>query len=141
VGLSSYFAFSLLDVEYPISLALMAGILDFVPIIGPFFAGIIAFMLVSMDSFLKAVFMIVAFTLIQGIENGLLLPILSKRIIQVSPLVVLFALFVGGKFWGVMGAILIVPLAAILMDFLRDYLEKRKYEESEGEESEEIARE
>ena len=138
VGLSSYFAFSLLDVEYPISLALMAGILDFIPIIGPFLAGIIVFMLVSMDSFLKAAFMIVAFALIQGIENGLLLPILSKRIIQVSPLLVLFALFVGGKFWGVMGAILIVPLAAILIDFLRDYLEKRKYEESENEASEEI---
>ena len=136
VGLSSYFAFSLLDVEYPISLALMAGIFDFIPIIGPFFAGIIAFMLVSMDSFLKAVFMIIAFALIQGIENGLLLPILSKRLIQVSPLLVLFALFVGGKFWGVIGAILIVPLAAILIDFLKDYLEKHKYEESEDEESE-----
>jgi predicted PurR-regulated permease PerM len=141
VGLSSYFAFSLLDVQYPFSLALMAGILDFVPIIGPFFAGLIAFMLVSMDSFLKAAFMITAFTLIQGIENGLLLPILSKRIIQVSPLVVLFALFVGGKFWGVMGAILIVPLAAILIDFLKDFLEKHKEEEEVEEEAQEIARE
>lgn len=134
VGLSSYLAFSLLDVEYPASLALIAGIFDFVPFIGPFFAAIIAFMLVSMDSFLKAVFMLIAFGLIQGIENGLLLPILSKRIIQVSPLVILFALFVGGKFWGVMGAILIVPLAAILLDFIKDFLERRKQEEAEIEE-------
>ena len=120
----------------------MVGIFDFVPIIGPFFAGLVAFMLVSMDSFLKAAFMITAFTLIQGIENGLLLPILSKRIIQVSPLLVLSALFVGGKFWGVMGAILIVPLAAILLNFLKDFLQKHKEEETEVEEkSREIARE
>ncbi|MCK4453922.1 AI-2E family transporter [Candidatus Parcubacteria bacterium] len=129
VGVSSYIAFYLLNVEYPISLALIAGIFDFVPIIGPFFAAIIAFFIISMDNLLKAVFVLIAFGLIQLIENTILLPVLSRKVIKVSPILVLAALFIGGKFWGPLGAILAVPLAAILMDFFKDFLEKRKEEE------------
>lgn len=131
VGISSYIALLFLDVEYPISLGVIAGVFDFLPIIGPFFAAIIAFIVVAMDDMLKAVFLVVAFGLIQAIENGILLPVLSKKMIQVSPIVVLLALFIGGKFWGVLGAIMAVPLAAILLDFLKDFLEKRKEEGTE----------
>lgn len=129
VAISSYMAFMFLDAEYPVSLAIMAGILDFVPIIGPFIAGIIIFGIISMESFLKALFVITAFTLIQIIENTIFLPILSKKIIQVSPIAIIFALFVGAKFWGVLGAILAVPLIIIFLDFLKDFLIEIKQKE------------
>ncbi len=133
VGISSYVAFTMLNVEYPVSLALLAGVLDIIPVVGPFIAAIIIFVIVATEniaalSVMKAVFAIVAFGLIQVIENTLLLPVLSKKIIKVSPIVVILALFIGGKFWGIIGAILAVPLAAILLDFLRDFLVKRKEE-------------
>lgn len=131
VGISSYIAFYFLNVEYAVSLALIAGIFDFVPIIGPFFAAIIAFFIISVDNIVKAVFVLIAFGLIQLIENSILLPVLSKKVIKVSPLLVIIALFIGGNFWGPLGAILAVPLAAILMDFFKDFLEKRKEEEEE----------
>lgn len=126
VGLSSYLAFSILQVKYPISLGALAGILDFIPIIGPLVGGIIAAMIISVDSFLKAGFVLVAFGLIQVIENTILLPALSRRFIRVPPLLVLVGLFIGGKLWGVLGAILLVPLVAILFEFLKEFLQKRK---------------
>ncbi len=131
VAISSYMAFIFLDAEYPVSLAIITGVLDFIPIIGPFIAGIIIFGIISMDSFLKALFVIMAFSLIQIIENTLLLPILSKKIIQVSPIAIIFALFVGAKFWGILGAILAVPLIIILLDFLKDFLIEIKRKEQE----------
>lgn len=131
VAISSYMAFMFLDAEYPVSLAIMTGIFDFIPIIGPFIATIIIFGIISMDSFLKALFVITAFALIQVIENTIFLPILSKKIIQVSPIAIIFALFVGAKFWGILGAILAVPLIIILLDFLKDFLTEIKHREQE----------
>ncbi len=64
VGLSSYLAFEILEVNYPLSLAGIAGILDFIPIIGPLIAIIIISMTVSVDSLLKAVFVFAAFGII-----------------------------------------------------------------------------
>lgn len=128
VGLSAYFCFLILNVNYPLSLAAIAGIFDFVPIVGPLVAAIILFITVALDNFLKAIFVIVVFALIGTIENNVLFPILSKRIIKVSPIIVLVSLFIGGKFWGVLGAIILVPLAAIIFEFLKDFLKENKDE-------------
>ncbi len=68
----------------------------------------------------------IIFVLIQQIEGGILTPILSKKFIGIPPVLVLVALFVGGKLWGFLGALLAIPLAGILFEFLRDFLKKRK---------------
>jgi len=128
VGLSTYIAFLILDVNYPVSLAAIAGIFDFVPIIGPLVAAIILFITVALDNFLKAVFVIAVFALIGTIENNVLFPLLSRRIIRVPPIIVLVGLFIGGKLWGVAGAIIMVPLLAILFEFLKDFFREKKDE-------------
>jgi len=56
VGLLSYFAFFLFDVKYSFSLAFLAGILNFIPILGPVFTGVIILLLVSFDSLTKAIY-------------------------------------------------------------------------------------
>jgi predicted PurR-regulated permease PerM len=128
VGLSSYIALSFLKVDYPVSFAVVAGILDFIPIIGPFIATIFIFLAVSMDSLLKAIFVFVALGLIQLIENIVLMPALTSKIIKISPVLVLISLFIGGRLWGVLGAVLLVPLVAILFEFLKDFFNEKKEE-------------
>lgn len=128
VGLSAYLSFKILGVHYPVSLAALMGIFDFIPIVGPLVATIFVVMVVSTDSLLKALFVFAALGLIQLIENAILLPALSKRMIRVPSVVVLVALFIGGKLWGVLGAILAVPLFAILFEFLKDFIQERKEE-------------
>ncbi len=135
VGLSSFLAFKSLGVNYPLSLAAVAGIFDFIPIIGPMIAMIVIFMIVSVDSALKAVFVFAAFGIIQLIENGILLPVLAKRIIKIPPIVILAALFIGGKLWGALGAILFIPLVAIMFEFLKDFLKEKKEELFSGSQS------
>jgi len=128
VGLTSYVAFRFLEVNYPVSLAAMIGIFDFVPIIGPLVATIFIMVVVSIDSFLKAAFVFAAIVLIELIENGVLFPALSRKIIKVPSIIVLVGLFVGGKLWGVLGAVLAIPLFAILFEFFKDFLKEKKEE-------------
>jgi predicted PurR-regulated permease PerM len=126
VGLLSYIAFLVFSVKYPLGLALLAGILNFIPIIGPLITGILLFIIVALDSFARSIFVLIAFTIIQQIEGNVFTPILSRKFIGLSPLLVLIALAVGGTIWGITGAILAIPLAGILFEFVKDFLEKQK---------------
>jgi len=128
VGVVSYIAFLILNVKYPLTLGLLAGILNFIPIIGPLITGIFIFIIISLSSALKAIFAVIAFTLIQQIENNILTPLLTKRFVELSPVLVLISLVVGGKLLGILGAILAIPLAGILSEFIKDFLAKRREE-------------
>lgn len=126
VGLVSYAAFLILNVRCPVSLALIAGILEFIPIIGPLITGIIAFAVVSLTSFSQAMFVLIFFIILQQIEGNVLTPIIVQRFITLPPSLVLISLAIGGVLYGILGAIFFVPLAGILYEFFRDFLKKRK---------------
>lgn len=130
VGVLSYFSFFLFNVNYSFSLAFIAGILNFVPFIGPILTGIFIFLIVSFDSLSKAILCLIAFTLVQQIENNILTPVLTRKFLGLSPVVVLISLAIGGKLGGILGAILAVPLAGILFEFLKDFLTKKREEET-----------
>src|SRR3989338_4316498 len=125
VGALSYITFFLFNTQYPVSLALAAGIFNFIPIIGPLFTGILIFAVVGLDSHIMAALVVSAFVLIQQVENNILTPALTKKFVGVSPALVLVALAIGGKLWGLLGAILIVPLVAIIAEFLPDFLRRQ----------------
>ena len=132
VGVATYFALLILNVQYPVSLAMFSGVLNFIPIVGPLFAGAMIVLVVSLDSVLRAIFVALSFLLIQQIEGNVLTPILTKRFIGLPSAVVLISLAIGGTLWGIMGAILAIPLAGIFFEFLREFLEKRKAEQEKA---------
>ncbi len=126
VGLASLLTFLIFQIKYPFFLAFLAAIFNFVPIIGPIVIGIIIFIIVALSSFTKALFIVGAFIIIQQLEGNFITPAVSKKIIGISPALVLIALVVGAKMWGFLGAVLAVPLFAIVFGFLKDFLKKRK---------------
>jgi len=129
VGISTYIVLAILNVEYAFILSLMAGLFDFVPIVGPILAGIIIGAVVALASPVQALFVLLAFIIIQILEGNLILPLFFKKFVGVPPALVLLALAIGGKLWGISGAILVVPLAGIVFEILRDYLEKERGKE------------
>ena len=126
VGLTSYIVFLIFNVKYPFTLALFAGVFNFIPYIGPLLTGVLLFLVIFPTEAFKAIFVLVAFTLTQQIENNILSPILMKKFIGLPPALVLISLVVGGKLSGPLGAILAVPLFGILFEFLKEFLQKRK---------------
>lgn len=130
VGLAIFVALKIFGVNYAISLGLFAGITNIIPYVGPLFAGVAITALVLIDDWLKALFVLIVFLLIQQIEGNILSPILTKKIIGLNPALMLIALVVGGTLFGFLGVILAIPLAGILFDFLTEFLSKRKARES-----------
>ena len=126
VGLMTFLACSIFNIKYATSFGFLAGILDIIPILGPIVAGTIIVIFTALDSWLKALLILIAFILIQQIEGNILTPILTKKFVGLPAVLVLIALMIGGKLWGILGAILAIPLAGILFEFLRDFLKKRK---------------
>jgi predicted PurR-regulated permease PerM len=126
VGILSYISFFIFDIKYPLILAILAGILDFLPIVGPILTGGIIFLVVILTNFWKAIFVLLAFILIQQIENNILLPALTKKFVGLPPVIVLFALAVGGILWGFWGAILAIPFFGILFEFLKEFFQSKK---------------
>lgn len=126
VAIISYIALRIFKIDYPFALSLFAGILDIVPMVGPIIAGVVIALMAALDSWTKAILVIIVFTLIQQIEGNILTPLLSKSFIGLSPVLVLLSLAIGGKLWGALGAILAIPITGILFEFTRDYLKKRK---------------
>lgn len=126
VGLMTFLALKLFNINYASSLGFFAGVTNMIPILGPIFAGGIITILATLDSWLKATFILIAFILIQQIEGNLLSSILTKKFIGLPPVLVLIAVLMGGKLWGILGAILAIPLAGVIYEFLRDFLKKRK---------------
>jgi len=128
IGLLTFLICYVLNIDYAVSFGLFSGVFNFIPFVGPVVAGVMIATIVAASSWLKAVFFITAFILIQQIENNILSPVLTRKFIGLPSVLVLIALLVGGKLWGLMGALLVIPIAGIFFEFLRDFLKKRKEE-------------
>jgi predicted PurR-regulated permease PerM len=89
------------------------------------FAGLVFSAILILTNPVQAFFVIIAFTVIQTIESAVT-PYLSEKIMGVSSVLVLIAITIGGSLWGVLGAILSIPLLGIIFEFTKAYLEKRK---------------
>jgi len=130
VGIASLVTFLLFDIPHPFTLGLLAGALNFIPFIGPMITGVLLFIIIALENISKAIFVLIAFILIQQIENNILTPFLLKKFVDLSPALVLISLATGGALFGFLGAILAVPLAGILVEFFREFLEKRRDEKT-----------
>ena len=132
VGVSSFIVFYTFGVKYVFILALLAGILNFVPYIGPWVTSILLIIFVASPStsWYLVFYVLSAFLLIQLIENNLLTPILMKKMIDLPPVLVLLALLVGSQIFGFLGTVFAVPVFGIIYEFLKEFLEKRRDNET-----------
>ena len=128
MGVASFIVFYIFEVKYAFILALLAGILNFVPYIGPWITSMLLIVFVASfsTSWFVLFYVLTAFLLIQLIENNLLTPILMKRMIDLPPVLVLLALLVGSQIFGFLGTIFAVPVFGIVYEFLKEFLEKRR---------------
>jgi len=128
VGVASFIVFYIFGVKYAFMLALLAGVLNFIPYIGPLTMGIllVVFVAVSSGSWATVVYVLLSAMAIQSIENNLLTPLLMKRLIAVPPVLVLVSLLMGAKMFGFLGTIFAVPVAGIIYEFVKELLEKRR---------------
>lgn len=110
VGVSMW----LLGVPAPLGLGLVAGVLDFVPLVGPLAAAIPALLLAYTVSPETALFVLIAYVIIQQIEGNILQPLVQQRAVSLPPALLLFALLASSTLFGLPGVILAAPLTVVL---------------------------
>ena len=121
MGACSAAGLALLHVPYFYVIALVAAVGETIPIIGPIIAGttavVIAFSVSSRLALMTGVF----FLVLHQLEANILVPKLMERRVGVSPVTVMTALLIGGALWGLSGAILAIPTAAILSVMIEEF--------------------
>ena len=110
----------LMGVPYFYVVALMAAVGETIPIVGPIVAGVIAVAIASTVSAKLAASVGVYFLVLHQLEANVLVPKIMERRVGVSPVTVIIALLLGVELWGLLGAILAIPTAAILSVILQE---------------------
>ena len=116
-GVMGVFAASglwLMNVPYFYVIALVAAIGETIPIVGPVIGGVTAVAVAITVSPKLALSVGVYFLVLHQLEANILVPKIMERRVGVSPVAVMVALLVGGALWGIIGAVLAIPTAAIL---------------------------
>ncbi len=107
-------AMYIFEVPYPLVLAFLAGIAEWIPILGPFIAALPAIILASLISGSLAFKVAIFYVVMQVIDGQIIMPRLMGRVIKLHPLVIITVIFIGGSFYGILGMVIAVPLTAIL---------------------------
>ncbi len=110
--------------RFALLLAIIAGLLELLPIIGPIIAAVPAVLLAATAGVEAMIAALVLYTLVQQVENNLLVPKIQGDAVQLHPSAVMFALVIGGAIGGLLGAILALPITAAARDVYR-YLFRR----------------
>ncbi len=114
VGALTYFGLTIIGLPYTFSLAVLAGLLEAIPNLGPVVSAIPAAVIGLAQSPFYFFVTIGLYFLIQQTENNLIVPLVMKKTVNLNPLITLLALLIGGQIAGVPGVLLSVPLALIL---------------------------
>ena len=120
IGILSYLGLSLLGIESALPLALLAGILEVIPNIGPTISAIPAIIAGLAISPFLALAVTALYFLIQQFENNLIVPQIMKKSTGINPLVIIFSIIAGFKVAGIIGAILAVPIVIVLQIILQE---------------------
>lgn len=126
VGALSYIGLLVLHIEYALPLAILAGLLELVPMVGPILSAIPAIFVALATSPFLALSVLALYIIVQQIENNLLVPIIMKQSVGFAPIVTITILMVGGRLAGAPGAILSVPIALVVQEIITYFLHNRK---------------
>ncbi len=122
VGIMALVAYSLIGLPYVLVLAVVAGVMEAVPLIGPLLGAIPAALVALSLGPDKLIWVIIATVVIQQLENSILVPRIMRKAVGVNPFVTLLALFALGSLLGVAGALMAIPIAAIFQILLNRYV-------------------
>jgi predicted PurR-regulated permease PerM len=125
VGSLVFIALTILGMPYALTLAALAAFTEFIPYVGPFIAAVPAVLIALTEGgFLWAVVVAAVYYVVQWCENNLLVPLIMKRAVGLSPIAIIFAMLVGVSFpeviHPILGILLAIPVTTIIAVFLND---------------------
>jgi predicted PurR-regulated permease PerM len=126
IGLMSYVGLRILNIDYALSLAIIAGVLEIVPVIGPIISAIPAVVIALTNSPNLALMVITLYIVVQQTENHLIVPKVMHTAVGLKPIATIIALMIGGKLLGIVGVLLAVPIVIVIQEIISEVLFQKK---------------
>ncbi|MCF7836241.1 AI-2E family transporter [Candidatus Gracilibacteria bacterium] len=131
MGFLIFIALKIAGIQYAATLGTLAALTELVPYVGPIIAFIPAAILaLSQGGWFLAFVVTLIYVGIQQLEGNVLIPLIMKKAVGLSPVIIMFAMFVGASFPAtinpIVGIIISVPIATAISVFVRDYATKEK---------------
>lgn len=114
IGLAAFIAYSIIGLPFTLVLAVIAGLMELIPIVGPALGAIPALLVTLSTDPSKAIWVVVATVVIQLAENHLLVPRIMRNSIGVNPIITILSLVAFSSVFGFPGALVAIPAAAII---------------------------
>ena len=130
VGLLTFVGLNLIGIRYALALAVLAGLLEAIPNLGPTISSIPAILLGFASSPIMGFAALALYFIVQQLENNLIVPVVMKRAVGLNPIITLMALLIGGKMGGVMGVLLAIPITVFLETILIEIVNAPKVAEN-----------
>ena len=134
VGVLTYLGLRILDIPFALPLALIAGILEIIPIIGPIISAIPAILVGLTVAPIIGLAVAALFFIVQQLENHVIVPVVMSKVVGLQPPVIILGLLVGAKLAGIGGAFLAVPLIVVSRIILTEILTEDQQIETDLEE-------
>ena len=135
VGILVTIALSIMGVKYAPLLGFFIGLFNMIPYFGAIIAvGISVLITAITGGISQAIWMLIVVVILQQIDANIINPKIVGKSLEISPLLVIFAVTIGGAYFGILGMFLAVPVIAVLKIFVEDYVNfklKSKKEEKE----------
>ncbi len=149
VGILTTIVMTIMGVKYAPLFGFLIGLFNMIPFVGAIIAvGISGIITIITGGIAQAFWMVVVVTIVQQIDANIINPKIIGNSLKISPLVVLFAVTVGGAYFGILGMFLSVPVVAVILIIIDDYIKFKlwqkkqdKLAESESNEKIEIEQE
>lgn len=110
VGVLTFIGLNIVGMKYALPLAVLAGLLEVIPNLGPIISAIPAVIIGMSISYFTGFSVLALYIIVQQLENSLIVPMIMKRAVGLNPILTLIALLVGGRIGGVLGVLLAIPL-------------------------------
>jgi predicted PurR-regulated permease PerM len=137
IGVLAGLGYTVMGVKFALALAVFAGLTELIPLVGPYIGGAPAVLVALTQSVPLALLVAGYLVLLQVVEGNVLVPRVMEKAVGVSPLAVIIGILVGGTVAGIGGALVAVPVAAILQ-VLYNYTIKANNDQSAPAKSKEI---
>jgi predicted PurR-regulated permease PerM len=131
-GVMVYVVLSVLNIPYALLLALLAGVLELIPVFGSILAAIPAVIIAFIDSGTTLAFLtIVAYIIVNQLQGNIIYPMVVQKVLGVPPLVIILAIIAGSQLAGFLGVLISVPVAAAVQEWVAD-IQREKQNLSES---------
>ena len=125
IGILTFIVLTVFKMPYVLLVSVIIGITNIIPFFGPFFGAIPATIIILFVSPIKALWFILIIIVIQQIDGNIIGPKILGDSIGISAFWILFSLLVAGKFLGLVGMVIGVPLFAIIYSVIKEVIESK----------------